>query len=82
MQKFVQWLIQSSANPEEKALTVKGILMGFIPLFVMLLRIGNIEIAPQKIEEAIIIISAIVSGLVTLVGLVRKLWLTFRKPST
>lgn len=82
MIRFVQWLVQSSVNPDKIALTMKGILSAFVPLFLIFLKVAGIDIAQEDIEEGLVLATSIFSGLLTLAGLARKLWYTFKKPST
>ena len=78
MTKLMGWLIQSSADPDKVALTVKGILTGFIPLIFMVLQIVGHPLPNATLDDLIVKVSAVVSVVLTLVGLVRKIYLTFK----
>jgi hypothetical protein len=79
MNNFILWLFSSSADPNKIALTVKGFLLGIIPLVIMGLRVFNITPLPQDLESVAIDVSGLVAIVLTGVGLVRKIYLTFKK---
>lgn len=75
------WLVKSSANPDKWALTVKGA----VPTIVIIL--GYLGITGQGLDtsqlgtsagEIAAQIATVITSVVTLVGLVRKLFLTFK----
>ena len=80
MIKILQWFILSSADPNKFALTVKGLLVAIIPaaLYVLNKHFG-FDFFPQDMEQLAIDISGIVAAGLTIVGLVRKIYLTFKK---
>ena len=67
-------LLQSSANPNKLATTVKGILMGLVPLIVIVLSVLGFEIGTEQITEVIVRITALIAGAFTLCGMGRKLY--------
>lgn len=76
---FIIWLLQSSANPDKVALTVKGILSSLVPLIIIALKLFGIEILPENLNEIVIQVSSLVSILLTAVGIVRKIYLTYKQ---
>lgn len=79
MNNFFTWLIQSSSDPDKVALTVKGALLGLIPLVIMAARVLNFNFLPQDLEQLAIGVSGFCSIALTVVGLVRKIYLTLKK---
>lgn len=73
-----EWFVQSSANPEKLALTVRGLLIGLIPVALIVAKTLGVDLAQQDLEDMAILITAILSGAVTLFGLVRKLYFAFK----
>ena len=77
------WLVLSSADPSEAALTVKGLVVGagtYIIFFAGLFHItvGTPDIANLANQGALIAggFLMVVSGITTLYGIYRKLWTT------
>ena len=72
--RFRNWILWSSQNPQVISLTVKG----FVP-FLVLLGIQENEVVAfsDNISQAILAISMLVSALVGLWGFARKLYNTF-----
>lgn len=86
MNKFIDWLMISSANPNKTALTVKGFLIGIIPIFMLLFNFMGIQIGEEQIKETIdgielliILVFGIMSLVMTGWGLIRKIYFTFFK---
>lgn len=76
MKKFIKWLAKSSVNPQEVSLTVKGALLGIIPVLLMYAQFAGLEWSQDQLASLVQIITAIVSTFLTLVGLIRKVYLT------
>jgi len=76
-------ILQSSANPEKLALTVKGILTALIPILIFVFAAFGLNIGSEELTNGIGQLTAIISGAMILWGLVRKfiLWVlaTFKK---
>lgn len=78
--KIPSWL-QSSQDSNKVSLSVKGFLTGLIPLIVILVKVFQIDIAEAQINEIIdtlgntvIVVWTAVSAIITLYGLIRKLF--------
>lgn len=84
MEKTIQWLLLSSADPTKMSLAIKGILMGIIPVIVSLTGLtgiagvdaSSLTIAVDAIASIVQVALTIVSSAMTLYGLIRKLWTT------
>lgn len=79
MKKFIQWLVQSSANPKEVSLTVRGALIGIIP--VLLFFAGQLQLGWTEADviDLIETITVIISSFFVIVGMTRKIVLFFKK---
>ena len=84
IKKFWVWLVQSAADPNEVALTVKGLAVGAIPIILALepflhIRVGSDQLqnAAELIRQIIVVGLGVVAGAMTLYGFLRKLYYTF-----
>lgn len=66
-------LLGSSVNPNELSMTIKGILLGLIPLAVVIFTSTGIDITSGELTEVVNAIVAVLSTVLTVVGLIRKL---------
>ena len=85
MKKILAWLVLSSRNSEEIALTAKGFAITFLPLLLFILRyfgVDNPELGslPEQIQSFIILVGGVIGGVVTAWGLIRKIVISFQKP--
>jgi hypothetical protein len=82
--KFLQWLILSSVDPKSKSLAVKGILLSIIPYVIFLSGFTNIAVPDSDtlvvladlFASIVQIVLTAVSLIVTLVGIIRKIYMT------
>ncbi len=84
MEKKKWWA--SSVESKELSLTIKGILIGLIPLAVLISAMfganvpaGDWSQVVNGIEGLVIIIGSVISGIITLYGLIRKIIAQFAK---
>lgn len=70
---------KSSADPQQLALTVKGILLMVIPLVIATAKLAGVELTNedlnavvQVVGDIIIAVAGVVSLVMTLLGLLRK----------
>ena len=84
LQKF----ISSSANPEELALTVKGLLTALIPIVLAVSGLAHLNVGQEQVNEVITAVvsvvtafSALVSAIMIFVGMVRRILISLVKPS-
>ena len=76
---FFNWLTTSSVDPEKTALTVKSMLGYFIPLIVMGSQVIGHPIVQGDAENLVILITAGLTAVLQLYGIVRKIYYTFKK---
>lgn len=79
LKKFIKWLAKSSTNPQEVSLTVKGALIGIIPILIGYAQLAGLDWSQEQLMQTIEIITSIVSTFFVLIGLIRKLYLTGKK---
>lgn len=77
MDKFLNWLVFSSENPNNVALTIKGILLMAAPVVINMLQQFGVQFAEQRAVDIISSAVIVISSLLTLIGLGRKLINTF-----
>lgn len=65
---------QSSANPENTSLTIKGLGVGIIPIVVLLGDMLGWEITATTLTEIVNAFATLVSAGMILFGLIRKLY--------
>ena len=75
--KFWAWLVTSSADPNSVALTVRGWMVSIVPILMYLLHNPNLSSLPDDVYSIVIGVLAVVSTVATLIGLVRKIILSF-----
>lgn len=73
-------LIGSSVDPEKLSLTVKGVLVGIVPVAAFLVKAySGIELDQNLVLEAVDQVAKVVSATMVLLGLVRKIYVYFKK---
>lgn len=75
--KFLKWLIYSSENPDNFSLTIKGALLTAIPVIVMIAGQLNFTLDVTQLQAYANSVVIICTGIITLTGIVRKLYNTF-----
>lgn len=65
-------LLGSSKNSQELSLTIKGILLGLVPLAVIIFTSVGVDVTSGELTEIVNAIMAVVSAGITLYGLIRK----------
>ena|ERR1035437_6063922 len=78
-----EWLVKSSANPEAVSLTVKGILLGVIPVVLTLAGFVHLTLTDNVLTDTVAsianlidVVLTLVAGGLTVYGLFRKIVLT------
>lgn len=74
MQSERPWYISSSGHG--LSLTLKGLALGVVPTIVVLLSMAGVSVVENDLVELVETAAAIVSGIVVLVGLGRKIYYT------
>ena len=79
-------MLGSSVNSEKLALTVKGILVGLVPVIIILAKSFGVDlngetvnIAINTLVNSITAIGLAVSAIMTFIGAVRKIIVAFKK---
>ena len=86
--KVWNWIVQSSANPQQVSLTVRGVLVGVIPFLMQFLPMFGIHVSPDfnnipDYVEAIVYYGlTIVASVMTAYGFFRKVFNAFVPPAT
>ena len=73
MVKSKYGLLSSSADSQKLALTVKGILLAVVPVVLLVARSNGVDVTEGELVELVAQVVAVVSAVVTLLGLGRKL---------
>lgn len=71
--------LQSSANPENLSLTIKGILVALVPIIIAVLQAFDLHFSEVEVMEIIQQLTVILAQVMIALGLVRKLWFYFKK---
>lgn len=73
MTKFFNWVARSSADPTQVALTVRGLVSGWLPLAMFFLHNPNLSTLPDDIYSIILGVFTVYSTCATVFGLARKI---------
>lgn len=73
MSRFIQWLVRSSANPENVSMTVKGALIGIIPVILFFAQQLHLSWTSDQLTELIQSITVFLSSFLIIVGMARKI---------
>ncbi len=83
LKKIWNWLVMSSANPNEMALTVKGFLGTLASILLLVSPIVHLHINDAQttaitdmIIQIVLALCAVISALSGIMGFVRKIYLT------
>lgn len=78
MNKFLDWLTTSSANPEKYSMTFKGIMVAFIPLLLLVGQQLHLGWTHGDLTLLIQELTTILSLVLTAFGIARKIVLSFK----
>lgn len=88
MEKFWNWLVTSSANPSEIALTVKGGLGVVVTIVLAISPILHLHVGSDQLNAVVDLIvqiavvgAGVISAIATIGGLARKIFLTLKSPT-
>jgi hypothetical protein len=56
-------LIASSVDPKELSLTLKGILVGIVPVAMLVIRAAGAEVSQDQVQQVVIVVSDVVTAL-------------------
>jgi hypothetical protein len=86
LDKFFNWLLVSSNDPQEVSLTVKGVLLGAVPAIMSVAGVAHLNLGSDALTAFFDVVVgfvqnalAVVASVVALYGAIRKLWLTVFK---
>jgi hypothetical protein len=79
MNKFLNWIVLSSADSTQAGLTVKGILLSILPVASVLLGLAHIHVGDLTgvVDSIVSFVQAglaVVSSIVVVIGLARKIY--------
>ena len=72
-------LLQSSKNPEQLSLTIKGYLLSILPLLIGVFQALDLSVAESDLLIWIQVTSFLVAIAITLYGWIRKIVIHFKK---
>lgn len=74
-----KWFL-SSTGSGDLSLTIKGLLMSIIPVVVLVLNASghDISIGEEQIDQFVIAVSGVISGVMFIIGLCRKIYFTIK----
>lgn len=67
-------ILQSSQNPEKLSMTIKGLLIGLVPLFIAVLSWAGVNVSDTAVVELVESVTTWLSLTVVTVGALRKFW--------
>ena len=73
-----KWFLSSTGNGD-LSLTIKGVLIGIIPVVIILLGLLNVQVSSDQLVVGVEHITAIIAAAVTLAGASRKLYFWFKE---
>ena len=79
MQKLIKWLVQSSVDPSKVSMTVRGALIGIVPVLLFFAGQFHLGWTEANVVDLIETITLIVSSFFIIVGMIRKIVLLFTK---
>jgi len=77
MKRFFTWFVTSSVNRDRIALTLKA----GVPFFVLLgiSDTETLEYLTGSVGVVLANLAELITGIVTIIGLIRKIWMSFEK---
>lgn len=86
---LVRWIVFSSANPAEASLTIKGILLGLVPVLLVAAGLTHVNVGQEDLNNLIDGIAGLINALLTAIsaimitfGALRKLWRSIKAHQT
>lgn len=73
MNSFFKWLVLSSEDPKQVALTIRGIIVLSIPTIIALLGDAGIKVMEGDVMHVVVIGTSILGSVLAVIGLIRKL---------
>ena len=79
IQKFFNWIVLSSENPQQAGATIQGALLSVVVYIIAGANFLNFNVSEGDVEGIIFLVSSLATALLTVFGLVRKLYNTFKR---
>lgn len=79
MQKIINWLVVSSADPSKTSMTLKGILLQYVTLILAFLTVLHIPLTETQVYSLITDVTGFVGIALSGIGLIRKIYLTVKR---
>ena len=73
-----KWFLSSTGNGD-LSLAIKGAMLGIVPVIITLASMSGLEITQDQIVQVINQIFTVVSAVVVLIGLIRKIYNTYKR---
>ena len=71
--KFLENFVKSSQNPQALSLTVKGAILGLVPVYMFIGSMLRVPVAETEIYDIAEIVAVMIVALITGYGLLRKI---------
>lgn len=82
---IIRWIVLSSQDPAEVSLTIKGALVGLLPVLMIVAGVAHINVGQDTLSTIFDSVAGLVQAGLTIVaagmtayGLLRKLWTTIK----
>jgi hypothetical protein len=72
---FWNWLVTSSQDPTQVALTVKGWVSAIVPVALIAIHNPNLSSLPNQVYSVVVAFFGVVTAAVTLYGLAKKIFI-------
>jgi hypothetical protein len=76
MNTFWNWLVKSSADPTQVALTAKGIISTVVPVLLVFVHNPNLSSLPDDVYSLIVAAFGVYSAIAIVFGLARKIYIS------
>lgn len=77
LQTFWNWLVKSSADPSEVALTAKGLISSLLPILLVFVHNPNLTNLPDDVYTVIVALFTVYSAVSIVVGIARKIFIEY-----
>lgn len=74
MSTFLKWIVLSSEDPKQVALTIRGIILLSVPTIIGLLGEAGINVMESQVAQYVAVATALIGALLAVVGMIRKLY--------
>ncbi|MBP7006888.1 MAG: hypothetical protein KBB16_02400 [Candidatus Pacebacteria bacterium] len=79
METFLNWLVKSSENPEKVSMTIRGLLLTNVGIFLFVAnQFFGLQLTEEIIMDAIANFTVAVGLVLSLIGMLRKAYYAFK----